>query len=50
MKRPSGSTRSDARRRRVREMKYLRRYGYVTEWQLQQWRFRQRREALKGEA
>lgn len=43
MKRPAGSTRRDARRRRLRHSKYLRKYGYVQEWQLEMWRFRQKK-------
>jgi len=33
----------------ARERRYLRRYGYVQEWQLELWRFRRRRERAAGE-
>jgi hypothetical protein len=49
-KRYRGATRSSERRERWREELWLRRYGYVHEWQLALWRFKRRRElAVKGE-
>ncbi len=43
------ATRSAEKRGRVREMKCLRRYGYVQEWRLEIWRFRRRRQAEQRE-
>lgn len=48
MKRPGGATRSKTRRLRAHKERWLRRYGYLTEWNAALRKFKRQREALKG--
>lgn len=48
-KRVRCATRGEEKRLRVWHERHLRRYGYVSEWLLQFWRFKRRKERDDGE-